>query len=115
MQASVSSPALFLLLLNVFLLVVGCFLDIFSATFVVVPLIVELAKGYGIDPLHLGIVFIANLELGFLTPPIGLNLFLASQRFDRSLLQVARASLAPLLLLALGVLIVTYVPALTRL
>jgi C4-dicarboxylate transporter DctM subunit len=115
MKASVSSPAMFLLILNLCLLVVGCFLDIYSATFVVVPLIVELARGYGISPVHLGIVFIANLELGFLTPPVGLNLFLASQRFDRSLLSVARAALAPLLLLAVGVLVVTYFPALTRL
>jgi TRAP-type C4-dicarboxylate transport system permease large subunit len=115
MHGAVRSPAAFLLLLNLCLLVVGCFFDIFSATFVVVPLIVELARGYGIDPVHLGIVFIANLELGFLTPPVGLNLFLASQRFERSILSVARAAFVPLLLLAAGVLAVTYVPALTRL
>jgi len=112
MQTSVHSPAAFLLLLNLFLLVVGCFLDIYSATFVVVPLIVELARGYGVDPVHLGIVFIANLELGFLTPPVGLNLFLASQRFDRSILSVARAALVPLLLLFAGLMVVTYLPAL---
>jgi tripartite ATP-independent transporter DctM subunit len=112
-QASVHSPWIFLLFLNVFLLVVGCFLDIFSATFVVVPLILPLGAAYGIDPVHLGIIFIANLEFGYLTPPIGLNLFLASYRFDRPLLLVARASLPMLFLLGIGVLLITYVPGLT--
>jgi tripartite ATP-independent transporter DctM subunit len=106
----VSTRAGFLLCLNGFLLLVGCFLDIYSATFVVVPLILPLAEAYGVHPIHLGIVFVANLELGYLTPPIGLNLFLSSYRFDRSLWAVSRAALPFLVVLALGVLAITYLP-----
>ncbi len=112
-QGSVESRWAFLLALNVFLLVVGCFLDVYSATFVIVPLLLELGRAYGIDPVHLGILFLANLELGYLTPPVGLNLFLASYRFDKPLLTVARASLPMLLILGIGVLLITYVPWLT--
>jgi C4-dicarboxylate transporter, DctM subunit len=112
-QAYVHSPALFLLGLNAFLLVVGCLMDIFSATVVVVPLIVPLGIAYGIHPVHLGIIFIANLELGYLTPPVGLNLFLSAYRFKRPLLEVARASLPMVAILAIGVLLITYVPWLT--
>jgi tripartite ATP-independent transporter DctM subunit len=112
-QGAVHSRWVFLLALNVFLLVVGCFLDIYSATFVIVPLLLELGRAYGVDPVHLGILFIANLELGYLTPPIGLNLFLASYRFERPLLVVARAVLPMLLILGIGVLLITYVPWLT--
>jgi tripartite ATP-independent transporter DctM subunit len=112
-QSSVHSRWVFLLALNGFLLVVGCFLDIYSATFVIVPLLLELGRAYGIDPVHLGILFIANLELGYLTPPVGLNLFLASYRFQRPLLVVARAALPMILILGLGVLLITYVPWLT--
>jgi len=112
-RSHVESRTLFLLGLNGFLLVVGCLMDIFSATIVVVPLIVPIAVAYGIDPIHLGILFIANLELGYLTPPVGLNLFLASQRFERPLLVVARAALPMLAILAIGVLLITYVPWLT--
>jgi TRAP-type C4-dicarboxylate transport system permease large subunit len=88
-------------------------MDIFSAIFVVVPLIVPVAEQFGVDPIHLGIIFIANLELGYLTPPVGLNLFLASYRFNRPLLEVYRASLPLLAILGIGVLIITYVPWLT--
>ena len=88
-------------------------MDIFSATVVVVPLIVPLGIAYGIHPVHLGIIFIANLELGYLTPPVGLNLFLSSYRFKRPLLEVARASLPMVAILAIGVLLITYVPWLT--
>jgi tripartite ATP-independent transporter DctM subunit len=112
-QLHVDSPLVFLLMLNLFLLVVGCLMDIFSATVVVVPLIVPLGLAYGIDPIHLGIIFIANLELGYLTPPVGLNLFLASYRFERPLLEVYRAALPMLAILAIGVLLITYVPWLT--
>ena len=112
-QGSVHSRWAFLLALNGFLLIVGCFLDIYSATFVVVPILVELGRAYGIDPVHLGILFIANLELGYLTPPVGLNLFLASYRFQRPLLSVTRAVLPILLILGVGVLLITYVPWLT--
>ena len=110
---NVGSRLMFLLGLNIFLLLVGCVMDIFSATFVVVPLIVPVAEQFGVHPLHLGIIFIANLELGFLTPPVGLNLFLASYRFDRPLLEVYRASVPLLAILGFGVLIITYVPWLT--
>ena len=109
-RAHLGSPLAFLLGLNLFLLLVGCLMDIFSAIFVVVPLIVPVAEQFGVDPLHLGIIFIANLELGFLTPPVGLNLFLASYRFDRPLLQVYRATLPLLAILGFGVLVITYVP-----
>ena len=112
-QARIDSPLVFLLALNVFLLIVGCLMDIFSAIVVVVPLISAIGAAYGIDPVHLGIIFIANLELGYLTPPVGLNLFLASYRFDRPLLQVYRASVPLLVILGIGVLVITYVPWLT--
>jgi len=109
-QGAVHSPLLFLLALNVFLLIVGCFLDIYSATFLIVPLLLHLGEAYGIEPTHLGILFIANLELGYLTPPVGLNLFLASYRFERPLLSVARASLPMVGILGFGVLVITYLP-----
>jgi tripartite ATP-independent transporter DctM subunit len=112
-QAHIDHPLLFLLCLNVFLLLVGCFMDIFSATVVVVPLIVPLGAAFGIHPVHLGIIFIANLELGYLTPPVGLNLFLASYRFERPLLTIYRAALPMLVILGLGVLVITYFPPLT--
>jgi len=109
----IRSPFVFLLALNVFLLVVGCLMDIFSATFVVVPLLVPLGAAFGIHPVHLGVIFIANLELGYLTPPVGLNLFLASYRFEKPLLEVSVATLPMLAIRAIGVLLVTYVPWLT--
>jgi C4-dicarboxylate transporter, DctM subunit len=112
-QSHISSPTTFLLGLNLFLLVVGCLMDIFSAIVVVVPLIVPLGLAYGIHPVHLGIIFIANLELGYLTPPVGLNLFLASYRFNKPLLEVARATLPMLAILGCGVILITYVPSLT--
>lgn len=112
-QSTIESRLLFLLGLNAFLLVVGCLMDIFSATVVVVPLIVPLGVAFGIDPIHLGIIFIANLELGYLTPPVGLNLFLASYRFEKPLLEVWRSVVPPLLILAIGVLLITYLPGLT--
>lgn len=112
-QLHVSSPLAFLLALNLFLLVVGALMDIFSAIVVVVPLIVPLGLAYGVNPIHLGIIFIANLELGYLTPPVGLNLFLASYRFKRPMMEVTRAVLPMLAILGLGVLVITYVPWLT--
>ena len=104
---------MFLLVLNVFLLLVGTVMDIFSAIVVVVPLIVPLAEAFGINPVHLGIIFVANLELGFLHPPLGLNLLLASVRFKKPVLEVTWATLPMLGILALGVLLITYVPWLT--
>ena len=112
-RAHVHSPLVFLLALNLFLLVVGCLMDIYSATVVVVPLIVPIGLAYGIHPVHLGIIFVANLELGYLTPPVGLNLFLSSYRFGRPMLEVTRASLPMLAILGFGVLVITYLPWLT--
>jgi tripartite ATP-independent transporter DctM subunit len=112
-QAHIHSPLTFLLGLNLFLLVVGCLMDIFSAIVVVVPLIVPLGLAYGVNPVHLGIIFIANLELGYLTPPVGLNLFLASYRFKRPMAEVTRAALPMLGILGIGVLVITYVPWIT--
>jgi tripartite ATP-independent transporter DctM subunit len=112
-QSFVESPLAFLLMLNVFLLIVGIFIDIFSATVVVVPLILPIGAYFGVHPVHLGIIFIANLEMGYLTPPVGLNLFLSSYRFKKPVLEVARASLPMLAILGIGVLLITYVPWLT--
>jgi tripartite ATP-independent transporter DctM subunit len=110
---TVKSRWLFLLLLNLFLLVAGCFLDIFSATVVLVPILLPLASAYGIDPVHLGIIFLANMELGYLTPPVGMNLFFAAYRFGKPLPEVFRAVLPPLCVLAGGVLLITFLPWLT--
>jgi C4-dicarboxylate transporter, DctM subunit len=112
-QSHIHSRLLFLLALNVFLLIVGTLMDIFSAIVVVVPLILPLAEAYGIDYVHLGIIFVANLELGFLHPPLGLNLLLASVRFKKPVLEVTWATLPMLGILAVGVLLITYVPWLT--
>ncbi|MFN0316301.1 MAG: TRAP transporter large permease subunit, partial [Burkholderiales bacterium] len=107
---NLESKWVFLLALNVFLLAVGCFMDIFSAIVVVVPLIVPLGAAFGVDPIHLGIIFLANMELGYLTPPVGMNLYFASYRFERPLGEVAWASFPYVVVLALGVLVITYVP-----
>lgn len=112
-QAHVHSRVAFLLGLNLFLLLVGTVMDIFSAIVVVVPLILPLAEFYGINVVHLGIIFVANLELGFLHPPLGLNLLLASVRFKKPVLEVTWATLPMFGILALGVLLITYVPWLT--
>jgi tripartite ATP-independent transporter DctM subunit len=109
-QRWIHSPLVFLLALNLFLLLVGCLMDIFSAIVVVVPLIAPLGEVFGIHPVHLGIIFIANLELGYLTPPVGLNLFLASYRFGRPLLEVYDAAVPWLVQRAIAVLLITYVP-----
>lgn len=109
----IHSHLVFLLCLNGFLLLVGTVMDIFSAIIVVVPLILPLAIQFGLDPVHLGIIFVANLELGFLHPPLGLNLLLASMRFKKPVLEVTWATLPMLGVLAFGVLLITYVPWLT--
>ena len=113
MQAAISSKFVFLLLLNLSLLVVGCLMDIFSAILIVLPLVVPLGQAYGIDPVHLGIIFIINLEVGFLTPPVGLNLFLASYRFKKPFTRICRYVFPFLLIQFVVVLLVTYVPALS--
>jgi len=108
-----SSKIIFLLILNVALLVVGCFMDIFSAIIVVVPLILPIANAFGINPIHLGVIFLANLELGYLTPPVGMNLFLASLRFKRPLVEIYK-SVLPFIVQKLAiVLLITYIPAIT--
>jgi len=111
----VQSALLFLLLLNLFLLIVGCLMDIFSAIVVVVPLIVPLGAAFGIDPIHLGIIFLANLQLGYLTPPVGMNLFLSSYRFGKPMSFVYRSVVPMLIVLLIGVLMITYIPPLTTL
>jgi tripartite ATP-independent transporter DctM subunit len=112
-QGSIESQWIFLLTLNLFLLVVGCLMDVFSAIVVVVPLIVPVAAAFGIDPVHLGIIFLANLELGYLTPPVGMNLFLSAYRFDKPVPVVMRSVLPMFVVLLLGVLLITYFPMLT--
>ncbi len=112
-KASVHSPLVFLLALNFFLLIVGCLMDIFSAIIVVVPLLIPLGAAFGINPVHLGIIFLANLELGYLTPPVGMNLFLSSYRFNKPMPQVSRSIIPILLVLLGGVLLITYVPFLS--
>ncbi|MBP8976101.1 MAG: TRAP transporter large permease subunit [Bacteroidetes bacterium] len=112
-QAEISSPLLFLLILNGFLIIVGMMMDIFSAILVVVPLILPIARGFGIDPVHLGIIFLMNLEIGFLTPPVGLNLFMSSLRFEKPVLTVAHDVLVFLGLELVALLLVTYVPDLS--
>jgi len=109
----IESKWVFLLCLNVVLLFVGGLIEIYAAIVVVVPLLVPLGAAFGIDPVHLGIIFLANMELGFLAPPIGLNLLLASYRFDKPIVEVMRAVLPMLVVLFLGVLLITYVPPLT--
>ncbi len=110
MEGSIDSQLKFLILLNVFLLIVGAMMDIFSATVVVVPLILPLAQRFGIDPVHLGIIFLANLEIGYSTPPVGINLFIASQRFGKSILTLFRATLPFLALMLFWLALVTYLP-----
>jgi C4-dicarboxylate transporter, DctM subunit len=110
MSSYIDSKYTFLLLLNLFLLVIGAMLDIFSALVLIVPLILPIALAYGVDPVHLGIIFLTNLQIGYCTPPVGLNLFLASYRFERPITELYRATLPFLGLLLLTLMIVTYFP-----
>ncbi len=112
-ENNVSSKLGFLIALNIFLLLVGCVLDVFSAIIVVVPLLLPLAKAYDVDPLHLGVIFLTNLEIGYMTPPVGMNLFLSSFRFQRSLPTLYAASLPFILVLLAALLLITYVPQLS--
>ncbi len=113
MEQNIDSQLQFLILLNLFLLAVGAMMDIFSAIVVVVPLILPLATRFGVDPVHLGIIFLANLEIGYSTPPVGINLFIASQRFEQPILRLFRAALPFLLLMLIWLAIVTYLPGLS--
>jgi len=110
---TIHSRIVFLLALNAFLLLVGCLMDIFSAIVIQVPLLLPLALAFGVDPMHLGIIFLANLEVGYLTPPIGLNLLLSSYRFGKPIPQVLRSVLPIVVVMSIGVLLITYLPFLT--
>jgi C4-dicarboxylate transporter, DctM subunit len=112
-QNTIHSRFLFLLLLNIFLLVVGCLMEIYPAIVIEVPLLVPLGLAYKIAPVHLGIIFLANMELGYLTPPVGLNLLMSSYRFKKPVPEVLRSVLPVVAVMALGVLLITYIPALT--
>jgi tripartite ATP-independent transporter DctM subunit len=112
-SAHIHSKYVFLLLLNVVLLIKGSFMDVFSAIIVMVPLITPIAASFGIEPVQLGIIFLSNLELGYLTPPVGLNLCLSAYRFRKSMGSVYRATLPFYLILVGGVLLITYVPWIT--
>jgi C4-dicarboxylate transporter DctM subunit len=112
-RTHIESRWVFLLALNVLLIVVGCLVDIFSAIVVLAPLLVPMAVAFDVHPIHLGVIFLANLELGYLTPPVGLNLFLSASRFDKPLTTVIRTVIPFLLLMAVAVLLITYVPALS--
>lgn len=112
-QLYVSDKLTFLILLNIFLLVLGTMLDIFSALVIMVPLLLPIAIGYNIHPVHLGIIFLANMQIGYFTPPVGMNLFIASYRFKKPIMQLYRATLPFFIILLLTVLIITYWPALS--
>jgi len=109
-KAHIESRILFLMVLNIFLLAVGCTMGIFSALVVVVPLLAPIAGAYGIDPIHLGIIFLANLEIGASIPPLGINLFIASMRFDKPVLRLYIASLPFIAILLLALTVITYLP-----
>ena len=113
MQNYVHSKTVFLIMLNLFLLVVGVMIDIFSAIIVVVPLIVPVALNFGVDPIHLGVIFLANLGIGYSTPPVGMNLFIASFRFKKPVAELYVAALPFLLILLISLIIITYVPDLS--
>ena len=112
-KSTISSKFVFLLMLNIFLLAVGCLMDIFSAIIIVVPLITPLGAYFGIDPIHLAIIFIANLELGFLTPPVGMNLFLSSYRFEEPMSNIYKSTLPFFVVMLLSVIAITYIPILS--
>jgi len=112
-KAHIHSQVVFLLALNVILLVLGSVLEIYSAIIILVPLVTPMAAAFNLDPVHLGVIFLANLELGFLFPPVGLNLFLSSARFGKPLPTLYRHVVPFLLILGVGVLLITYVPAMS--
>ncbi|MBT3048598.1 MAG: TRAP transporter large permease subunit [Candidatus Thiodiazotropha sp.] len=113
LHARVEEPLTFLILLNIFLLALGTMLDIFSALVLMVPLLLPVAVQYGIDPVHLGIIFLANMQIGYFTPPVGMNLFIASYRFDKPIGEIYRATLPWFFILFGAVLIITYWPTLS--
>ena len=112
-QAHVTSKIVFLILLNILLLILGAILDIFSALVIMIPIILPVAVNYGIDPVHLGIIFLANMQIGYFTPPVGMNLFIASYRFNKSITELYQAAIPFMIVLLIAVLIITYWPALS--
>ncbi|MGI9295296.1 MAG: TRAP transporter large permease [Pseudomonadales bacterium] len=112
-QAHIDNKLTFLILLNILLLVLGAILDIFSAIIIMVPLILPIAVAYGVHPVHLGIIFLANMQIGYFTPPVGMNLFIASYRFEKPIMLLYKAAIPFMAVLLLAVLIITYVPALS--
>jgi C4-dicarboxylate transporter, DctM subunit len=112
-QAHVTSKIVFLILLNILLLILGAILDIFSALVIMIPIILPVAVNYGIDPVHLGIIFLANMQIGYFTPPVGMNLFIASYRFDKSITELYKAAMPFMIVLLAALLIITYFPALS--
>lgn len=113
LQQHISSKISFLILLNIFLLVLGAVLDIFSAIVIIVPLILPIAISYGVHPVHLGIIFLANMQIGYFTPPVGMNLFIASYRFKKPITELYQACIPYMLVLLFAVLLITYIPALS--
>ena len=112
-QAYVTDKIVFLIFLNILLLILGAILDIFSALVIMIPIILPVAVNYGIDPVHLGIIFLANMQIGYFTPPVGMNLFIASYRFDKSITELYQAAIPFMIVLLIAVLIITYWPALS--
>ncbi len=112
-QSHVDDKLTFLILLNLFLLALGMMLDIFSAIVIIVPIILPIAVGYGVHPVHLGIIFLANMQRGYFTPPVGMNLFIASYRFEKPVMLLYRATIPFFVVLLVAVLIITYWPALS--
>lgn len=104
---------MFLILLNIVLLLLGAVLDIFAALVIMVPLILPVAINYGIDPVHLGIIFVANMQIGYFTPPVGMNLFIASYRFNKPISELYKSTIPFMLVLLIALIIITYVPALS--
>jgi len=112
-KTHIHSQVMFLLALNILLLVLGSVLEIYSAIVILAPLIVPMGNAFGVNPVHLGVIFLANLELGFLFPPMGLNLFLSSSRFGKPLPSLYRHVVPFLVILGIGVLLITYIPAMS--
>jgi len=110
MQSFLTSKWSFLLVLNIFLLLVGAMMDIFSAILVVAPIVIPIATSFGVDPVHLGIIFLANLGIGYSTPPVGMNLFIASFRFEEPVLKLYKATIPFLIILLFSLVIITYIP-----
>ncbi|NRB38208.1 MAG: TRAP transporter large permease subunit [Pseudomonadales bacterium] len=113
LQTHITSKIMFLILLNIFLLFLGAFLDIFAAIVIMVPLILPIAISYGIHPVHLGIIFLANMQIGYFTPPVGMNLFIASYRFKKPITELYRSTIPFMFVLIFAVLLITYIPELS--